>query len=377
MPDLLAAGCQNSRVHANGGSATLPRCGGIGRSTLTMGEGPVIGLLGFRQRPLHGWLRRLRFALQRWFTNRPTGTQRIYRVDVDGRTAKRIVFPDSYEAARVARSLQVFGPSGIVPAVLLQRERDLWLEFDEGQPLNELDSLDEITLERLVEVFATLYSREPRLVALDRTSFAHALSTDLEFLRDVGVLSSGVRGLLAEFTERKAPKEVWVGYDCTDAILKNFVREPSGRVRLIDAETVAAGQKEEIQAVSAVLPFRVNSYVLDELIDWDAVPDDPMFQLTFPQGEMLAQGDLDRMLDLVRSDAPADQVKLTAQAIQRKLNPHPSGQVELNVPSYGGEPLRGLQHKYPETVLFFPAQGQTAVLAVIGLSFSDLFVERG
>ena len=122
---------------------------------------------------------------------------------------------------------------------------------------------------------------------------------------------------------------------------------------------LSAGQKEEIQAVSAVLPFRVNSYVLDELIDWDAVPNDPMFQLTFPQGEMLAQGDLDRMLDLVRSDAPADQVKLTAQAIQRKLNPHPSGQVELNVPSYGGEPLRGLQHKYPETVLFFPAQGQT------------------
>ncbi len=122
---------------------------------------------------------------------------------------------------------------------------------------------------------------------------------------------------------------------------------------------LSARQKEEIQAVSAVLPFRVNNYVLDELIDWDAVPDDPMFQLTFPQGEMLEQEDLDRMLDLVRTDAPAEQIKRTAQAIQRKLNPHPSGQVELNVPSYGGEPLRGLQHKYPETVLFFPAQGQT------------------
>ncbi len=200
------------------------------------------GLLGFRQRPLHGWLRRLRFVLRSGFTNRPTGTQRIYRVDIEGRTAKRIVFPDSYEAARVARSLRVFGPSGIVPPVLLQRERDLWLEFVDGQPLNELDSIDDHTLERLAEVFATLYSREPRLVALDRTSFAHALSTDLGLLRDVGVLSSGVQGLLAEVAERKAPKEVWVGYDCTDAILKNFVLDSEGRLRGVDIESLNGDQ---------------------------------------------------------------------------------------------------------------------------------------
>jgi len=108
------------------------------------------GLLGFQQRPLHGWLCRLRFVLRRGFTNRPTDSQRIYRVDIEGRTAKRIVFSDSHEAARVARSLWVFGPSGIVPAVLLQRERDLWLEFVEGQPLNELDSIDASVFDRFL-----------------------------------------------------------------------------------------------------------------------------------------------------------------------------------------------------------------------------------
>jgi L-lysine 2,3-aminomutase len=30
-----------------------------------------------------------------------------------------------------------------------------------------------------------------------------------------------------------------------------------------------------------------------------------------------------------------------------------------NVPRLNGRPLEGLQHKYRETVLFFPAQGQT------------------
>ena len=49
---------------------------------------------------------------------------------------------------------------------------------------------------------------------------------------------------------------------------------------------LTAEQREWIAVVSRVLPFRVNSYVLDELIDWECVPDDPMFRLTFPHRDM-------------------------------------------------------------------------------------------
>jgi L-lysine 2,3-aminomutase len=42
-----------------------------------------------------------------------------------------------------------------------------------------------------------------------------------------------------------------------------------------------------------------------------------------------------------------------------RLNPHPAGQLALNVPELGDEPLPGVQHKYHETVLVFPKQGQT------------------
>ena len=41
------------------------------------------------------------------------------------------------------------------------------------------------------------------------------------------------------------------------------------------------------------------------------------------------------------------------------VNPHPAGQLALNVPDLGEEPLPGVQHKYHETVLVFPKQGQT------------------
>ena len=116
---------------------------------------------------------------------------------------------------------------------------------------------------------------------------------------------------------------------------------------------------DAMKAVASVLPFRVNDYVVSELIDWDRIPDDPIFQLTFPQRGMLAPQDFDRMLALIRADAQPSEIRQAANEIRSGLNPHPGGQLELNVPSEDGVPLRGVQHKYDETVLFFPSSGQT------------------
>jgi KamA family protein len=118
---------------------------------------------------------------------------------------------------------------------------------------------------------------------------------------------------------------------------------------------------EGIRTVSHVLPFAVNSYVINELIDWTRVPDDPIFQLTFPQREMLAAADFDRMEALVRGNAPRNIVKAAAREIQFAMNPHPAGQATLNVPAQDGMTLPGVQHKYRETVLFFPSRGQTCL----------------
>ena len=120
-----------------------------------------------------------------------------------------------------------------------------------------------------------------------------------------------------------------------------------------------ADQIIDMQAVSAVLPFRVNDYVIDNLIETTDLPDDPIFQLTFPQQGMLHEDDYKHMRDLVVSGASETDIKLSADRIRKKLNPHPAGQMELNVPKLEGEVVAGMQHKYQETVLFFPSQGQT------------------
>lgn len=117
--------------------------------------------------------------------------------------------------------------------------------------------------------------------------------------------------------------------------------------------------REAMAAVAAVLPFRVNDYVIEELIDWSKVPDDPIFQLTFPQPGMLQRKDFEHLRSLIRQGASRRELREAARPIQERLNPHPAGQVELNVPTFNDRPVPGLQHKYRDTVLLFPAAGQT------------------
>ncbi len=114
-----------------------------------------------------------------------------------------------------------------------------------------------------------------------------------------------------------------------------------------------------VQVVSRVLPFRVNEYLMRSLIDWDQVPEDPMFQLTFPQKAMLEPPDFRRVAELVDRGASRQEMEGVVREIRMGLNPHPAGQMTDNVPELDGRPLPGMQHKYQETVLFFPARGQT------------------
>ncbi|MCG5500522.1 KamA family radical SAM protein [Ectothiorhodospira lacustris] len=122
---------------------------------------------------------------------------------------------------------------------------------------------------------------------------------------------------------------------------------------------LSEARRFEMKVVASVLPFRVNEYIIDELIDWDQVPDDPIYQLTFPQREMLQPDAYERMAALHRRGAERAEIAALAQTLRQDLNPHPAGQMEMNRPMLDGRPLEGLQHKYKETVLFFPTQGQT------------------
>lgn len=115
----------------------------------------------------------------------------------------------------------------------------------------------------------------------------------------------------------------------------------------------------EIEVVGTVLPFRTNNYVVEELIDWENYREDPLYNLTFPQKECLSSDHFNRIAGLLKQGAEKEEIKKAVQEIHKDLNPHPAGQVEKNVPVVDGKRVMGLQHKYAETVLFFPSAGQT------------------
>ena len=137
------------------------------------------------------------------------------------------------------------------------------------------------------------------------------------------------------------------------AYTAKHLEEFTARAGLSPAERLA------VRAVATVLPFRTNSYVVDHLIDWDAAPADPIYRLVFPQADMLPESDVGHIAGLLDRGAPDAEVRAAAHEVRMRLNPHPAGQLALNTPVLDEEPLPGLQHKYPETVLLFPKQGQT------------------
>lgn len=115
---------------------------------------------------------------------------------------------------------------------------------------------------------------------------------------------------------------------------------------------------QAIEVVGRVLPFKTNNYVVEELVDWERVATDPIFTLNFPRRDMLVRKHYSVINKLLEKQADSGELMAAINAVRLELNPNPAGQ-EHNVPVMGDIRLKGIQHKYRETVLFFPAQGQT------------------
>lgn len=124
-------------------------------------------------------------------------------------------------------------------------------------------------------------------------------------------------------------------------------------------ESLTQSQIFDIEVVGRVLPFRSNNYVTDQLIHWDELPNDPIFVLNFPQKDMLKSKHYNKVATALISGAGPRRMQKLVDSIRYELDPHPAGQLKDNRPRLNGEVLKGMQHKYPETVLFFPTQGQT------------------
>jgi len=111
---------------------------------------------------------------------------------------------------------------------------------------------------------------------------------------------------------------------------------------------------QDLKYLTKIFPFKASRYVLEELVDWENRDTDPIFRLVFPRREMLKE----HQWRLLKSAKTLAEEREAIRRIRWELNPHPDGQKD-NIPVVNGHKLGGIQYKYRETVLFFPAQGQT------------------
>jgi hypothetical protein len=182
----------------------------------------------------------VRYWISRLFGSRLQKSQLLYYVDVNGRRYKRIVLRDSALARRIEGSLERFGETQLFPRLITTYEHEVWVDFIDGDPIT---GADESSVRKLAEFYAGVYAREPRLVALADTPFAMRLRSDLRFLAEVGVLDAHAgKGLLAA-AEGLAPEQVWLGFDYTDPVRKNFVvAKESARICAVDVESLECDQ---------------------------------------------------------------------------------------------------------------------------------------
>ena len=124
-------------------------------------------------------------------------------------------------------------------------------------------------------------------------------------------------------------------------------------------ELLSPDERFSLEVVGHVLPFRVNNYVVEDLIDWNRIPNDPVYQLTFMQKRMLKDHHFRSVADALKGGADKSAIAELVRSIRLELNPAPAGQLTANVPKLDAETVPGLQHKYRETCLVFPSNGQT------------------
>ncbi len=183
---------------------------------------------------------RVRYHLSRAWGTRLQKSQKLYFVSAGDYRGKRLVLRDSRLASEIETNLLRFREHSLFPRPVFRFEHELWLEFVDG---DKPDPTDPVFLDQFGAFYATLYAHSSRRVAAADSIFPARLACDLDFLTGVGFISAAEARSLARAADGLEPETLWVGFDYTDPVLKNFVlAPPTPRLYAIDVESLEAEQ---------------------------------------------------------------------------------------------------------------------------------------
>lgn len=186
------------------------------------------------------FLKRVRYLLSRFFGTRLQKAKSIHFVTVNGHSFKRLILCDSFLASEIEHHLDSFIESGYFPPLVARYEREIWLEYVEG---TSIKSIDEQFVFKIAEFYATVYGTNPALLDVKKSPFSDRLLQDLRYLHQIGVLTQASYLDIQAAVPALTPEHVWVGYDYTDPVLKNFILRPeNGRICVVDVDGLAGNQ---------------------------------------------------------------------------------------------------------------------------------------
>lgn len=112
-------------------------------------------------------------------------------------------------------------------------------------------------------------------------------------------------------------------------------------------------EQEVFDILSSVFHFKVNTYVLEHLIDWGKVPDDPIYKLIFPRKEMLSISDYNQLKRLFKNGLMEKELTPFIQMVKRKMYPEVRHST-TSLPKINGEPIKGMYSNFRTIVSLFP-----------------------
>ena len=191
-------------------------------------------MLRIRQKNVHALPRRVLNWFRRHVLNGAGKAQSAFFVSINGHRYKRVVFGDSTQANLVAEAIESHQQHVGLPQLILVLENEVWVRFIQGRKPDVSIKADWGALN---DFFASLYACGHQQTALVDTQIHHRLVTDLDFLRDSAVIDQDQYLGLMDSAEQLCPKQIWVGSDYVDPVLKNFVVTDDGLVA-IDIESI-------------------------------------------------------------------------------------------------------------------------------------------
>jgi KamA family protein len=115
---------------------------------------------------------------------------------------------------------------------------------------------------------------------------------------------------------------------------------------------------EEVKIASKIIPFKTTRYIVEKLIDWSTVPDDPVFQKNFPLKNMVSKDHFALIKTAVSNNRGGKEISRLQQTIYCDLLCGPVTNMSKFVYTTNTKITPGLVHIYPKIISLFPAPAQ-------------------